>query len=59
MKPRAIADIPSVRAIYWFARFSEAVESGDSLLADAARDQLRDLGFEVASVRPSRRRRRS
>lgn len=43
-------------ATYWFARLADSLESGDALMADAARDKLRVMGFDV---RPIGRRRRA
>jgi hypothetical protein len=56
MRQRPTRKDPSVAAIYWFARFAESIEHGDAIMAGTARDQLRELGFDVQPIRARRRR---
>lgn len=43
-------------ATYWFAKLAAALDRADFLLASAARDQLRRLGYDVRQSAPPRRR---
>lgn len=57
MKTRRSQLDRGIQASYWMLKLADAVEAGDSLMAEAARAQLLAIGFEVSPVRPRRRRR--
>jgi hypothetical protein len=57
MRKRSANTDLGIVAVYWFARLTDALESGDTLMADAARDRLLGLGFEVRPRRTRARRR--
>lgn len=42
-------------AAYWMIRLADALKAGDALMASAAQDQLRELGFDVRARRGRRR----
>ena len=47
---------PGVLACYWMGALYESVDRGDVIMTEAARGQLRTLGFDVRPARPRRRR---
>lgn len=57
MKIRLSMQDRGIQASYWMLKLADALDCGDSLMADAAHDRLLALGFEVAPVRTRRRRR--